>query len=177
MPSISAPRITRIRRCSASLISPVSAAATEPGLSGIKLPHLSVNVAGELAEQPRELDLLRLGPADQKPREPCPASDEEPGDRPAAPGGELQPDRPRVLPVPCPADKARPLELLRLAGHRRSVDAQPLRQIGQPQARPLEVEYVKDSQPGLIDIDTRLGEQELVQPDLLEAASQRVQRR
>ena len=79
--------------------------------------------------------------------------------------------------VPGPADEARPFELLRLPRHRGSVDAQLLGQIGQPQARPASVQYIQDSQAGLIDIDTRLGEQELVQPDLLEAASQRVQRR
>ena len=39
------------------------------------------------------------------------------------------------------------------------------------------MEHIKDSQPGLIDIDTRLGEQELVQPDLLERAAEQVQRR
>ncbi len=60
------PRITRIRWCSALLISPVSVTATEPGPSCIKFPQVPVDVAGELAEQPRELDLLRLGPAGKK---------------------------------------------------------------------------------------------------------------
>src|SRR5580692_794067 len=177
MPSISAPRMTRIRLCSARLISSVSAMAAEPGLSPIKHPHLPVNVTGELAEQARELGPLGLGPAGKKPGEPRPASDQEPVDRPAALRGEPHPARPAVLGVPGPADETRPLELLRLPGYRRSVDAQLLGQIRQPQAGPAGVQYVQDGQAGLINIDTRLGEQELVQPDLLEAPSQRVQRR
>src|ERR1035441_3174995 len=157
--------------------------ATRTGLSRIELPHMPIDVAGELAEHARELDLLVLGPAGQEPGEPRPAGGpgpaggEDPAARPAALGGELQPGRPRILSVPGPADQARPFELLRLARYRRSVDTELLGQISQPQARPACVEYIKESQAGLIDIDTRLGEQELVQPDLLERAAKLVQRR
>src|ERR1039458_9209055 len=164
MPSISAPRITRILRCSALLTLPVSATAAEPGLSAIEFPQVPLDIAGELAEQARELGLLGLGPAGQKPCEPCPAGDEEPGDRPAALGGELQPGRSPVLAVPGPADQAPPLELLGLPRDRRGVNAQMLGQIGQPQARPASVQYIQACEAGLIDIDTRLCEQELVQP-------------
>ena len=52
-----------------------------------------------------------------------------------------------------------------------------LGQVSHPQARPAHVQHIQDGQAGLIGIDACLGEQELMQPGLLERASQRVQRR
>jgi len=46
-----------------------------------EVPQVPVDVAGDLAEQPRELGLLGLGPAGQKPGEPGPAGGQEPPDR------------------------------------------------------------------------------------------------
>jgi len=138
---------------------------------------LKTSPCGATPTQARELGLLGLGPAGQKAGEPGPAGGQEPADRRAALRSELQPGRPPVLRVPGLGDQARPLELLGLARHRRSVDAQLLGQVSQPQARPARVQHIQHSKARPIHIDTRLGKQELMQPDLLQRARQRVQRR
>ena len=99
--------------------------------------------------------------------------EEEAADRLLPLGAEPQPAHPRIVNAPGPADQAQAFESLGLAGHRRGVDAQPFGQIGDAQAALLRVQRVQDRQPGLVDVETRLLEDEIVQPGLLEPSGQR----
>ena len=103
--------------------------------------------------------------------------EEEAADRLLPLGAEPQPAHPRIVNAPGPADQAQALESLGLAGHRRGVDAQPFGQIGNAQAALFRVQRVEDRQPGLVDVETSLLEDEIVQPGLLEPSGQQVQRR
>ena len=137
---------------------------------------MTVDIVGEAADQAGEVVPFLGRPVGEQHGEPLMAGEEEPADGLLPLLAEPQPGRPRVVGVAGAADQAQAFEPLGLAGHRGSVDAQPFGQVGDAQAGLFRVQRVEDRQPGLVDIDAGLLEDEFVQPGLFEPPGQRVQR-
>lgn len=104
----------------------------------------------------------------QQPGEPLVPGQQEARDHLLSLGAERQLAGPRVTGVAATADQAQAFQPLGLAGDRGRVDAEPFGQFGDAQAGVLRIQRVQDGQPGLVDVDPGLLQQEVVQPGLLE---------
>jgi len=157
--------------------SPTLLPGAESHRLGVELFEVLIDIVGKQMKESGELKLAGFGPVGEERLQPISTNIEDPVDRPATLRGELQLSRPAVVRVGGSADKTRPLEMLCFPCHGWSLDLKLFSQIGQPQARALNIKHIEEGHAGSIDVDARLGEQILVKPDLFEGSNERVQRR
>ncbi len=141
MPSMRAPRITRIRAVLGGggfLGAGRLLDGTFIDSSGRRLRHgrssrSRFEIVGEPAEKIGQGGQVVVVPTLQELVEPGPAGPPHPIERPPSGRGEADPRGPAILRVGLTDDHLFALELLDLAGHRRGVDPEQLGQVGDPE--------------------------------------------
>ncbi len=160
MPSMRAPRITRIRRCSSS-------SASWSGDSVVWSATVAVQVLiesfCETAEQGAQRGEVAVGPTHQQALEPRTPGHPDPIDGAASGRREADPHRTTIVRVDPPSDQLLPFELLDLASYRRGIDTEQVGEVRDPECVPSGHQFEEEGCTGSVDPHPGSPEEALMQ--------------
>ena len=171
MPSMSATRITRIRRCSALLNSWSSGASnTAAGSGATSVVQIALQRRREPPEQGAEASQIVVVPTVEQSIEPRPPRPQHAFERAPTRRRETNARGSSVLGIGVADDQPLTFELLDLARHRRGIDPEHLRQRRHPDGVAVEVQLVQRGRSGPVEADPRRLQETLVDAHLADRA-------